>query len=116
MCHTAPDPVDHGSRIVDISNFMAFLPPSMRNTHSDAYISQLSRLRQSGMLEYWDMGVACLVFERHVQQRLQTSEAEILRDTWAYSLFTLPARFVDVGVLGHWHYFDQKMTDYDISD
>ena len=116
MDDAAPEAVDYESQIVSMSNSLAFLPPSMRNARAERYINQLSELRQSQMLDFWNFGVAVLVFRKQLPDRLQTPEAEILRDTWSYSLFTLKDRFVDVGVLGEWQVFREQCVDYDIAD
>ena len=88
----------------------------MRNRTAEQYVSDLDLRRQKGMLEYWNLGVATLVFKKSVPDRLQAYSAELQRSTWSYSLFTLRERFVDVGYLGAWRFFARSIEDYDISE
>jgi hypothetical protein len=116
MAIKAPDQKDFESHIVTIANSLAFLPPSMRSRAAETYITELDVRRQRGMLDFWNLGVATLVFKKTVPDRLESYSAQVQRSTWAYSLFTLRERFIDVGFLGSWRYFERNVENYDVGD
>jgi hypothetical protein len=116
LCELTPDKRDHDTQVVFMNNTLAALPPSMRRPSAEKYVSSLNNMRQSEMLEYWDLWVACLVFRKLYPDAVRTPESQLMRKTWTYSLFTLPARFVDVGYLGHWRNFEAQIVDYDLID
>ncbi len=111
-----PTEGDYNRAVVTYSNIICTLPHTMRNKQSEAYVTELNRLRQLHLLDHYNLGVFSLVFQKVVPDNVMRYEIEMQRRTWTYSLLTLVPRFVDVGFAGHWRNFDLKMADYDLPE
>eukprot|EP00042_Codosiga_hollandica_P032493 m.208062 g.208062 ORF g.208062 m.208062 type:complete len:175 (+) comp53923_c0_seq1:30-554(+) len=116
LCATSPSLADYESEIVAHANVLHALPQSMRNKTCSAYLDTLNAHRQHHTLIHHSFGVFSLVFAKVVPDHVMIYGIDMQRHTWAYSLFTLPVRFLDVGFHGRWLRFEEKMVDFDVAE
>ncbi|XP_050540832.1 mitochondrial import inner membrane translocase subunit Tim29 [Daktulosphaira vitifoliae] len=108
-----PDEENYWSELLDCTNSMLYISPSICSPNTVQRLEYLSRCNNSRTIKRLNLLILSIIWIDDFDDNIYLYKAQC---TYLKpSIFQIPYRVVDIGFLNTWWYLKQTMVDYDVN-
>lgn len=110
---TNPDEYSYRSRLIDSTNSMLYVPPTVRNQSTVKRLEYLEKCYNAGVVKRLNLILFSVIWVDEFNDDIQAYKAncKYLKP----SIFSVHQRAVDIGFLETWWNLEKLMVDYDVN-